>query len=151
MPHRKLFTSISQVRRLVMSKKFFITRVTGIKEAQTFTLTPQGTTNPGTKGLPWIYFGRINSEDGFNHFRNREYPGATYILVPEDSTEGKGISWRSTGPGGDYVKTSSLAPEDEQYVVSIGDDFDNPEMAAEPATKPVEQKNQSWLEICRIM
>jgi hypothetical protein len=82
-------------------------------------LKPQATTNPGTKDLPYVYFGKIKDWKGFEQFRKFQYPSRYYVLVPESSADGQQISWRSTGLGGDYVKVSPLEPDTTQYVVDI--------------------------------
>jgi hypothetical protein len=154
MPGRQVIKTLGQVNRILSTKKYFITRV-GVESSQTlkkFTLTPQGTTNPGTKALPWIYFGKIKDKQTFDDFRKKMYPGSRYILVPEDSAAGQAIGWKSTGMGGDYVKSESLEPENEQYVVEVGEDFEDDESATSSASSsPKSDEPKGLLDQCVIM
>jgi hypothetical protein len=150
MPSRAVITRMGELRRKLATGKCYITRVTGISEPSTFTLKPQGTTNPGTKALPWIYFGRIKDEASFKQFRTQQYYGNTYIIVPCDSPAGKQIEWKSSGGGGDYVKPDSLEPEAEQCVIDIREGFDNAE-ASESTNNTPHAAPGKGLPFCTIM
>jgi hypothetical protein len=154
MPARQVLRYHGQVKRILASDKFYVTAVlTGGKDDwTTTTLKPQATTNPGTKDLPYVYFGKIKDWKGFEQFRKFQYPSRYYVLVPESSADGQQISWRSTGLGGDYVKVSPLEPDTTQYVVDISPDFESEE--PEPSSTPGSSNappERPGMDFCTIM
>jgi len=115
-----------------------------VSTARTLELKPQGTTNPGTKALPKIYFFKTKDFKAFKAL----YPGNAYVMIPDNSKHAKNIN-KETGRAEEYILNGSLPADDTQYVIQVGDDFfDNEESSSSKPNAPAEK---GWLDHCRIM
>ncbi|HHL4079896.1 hypothetical protein [Burkholderia sola] len=107
---RKRFTWAKVVEMASSGRPFYIHAVTD-SDARSFdpatgTLTPQGTTNPGTLGNGKIYFLRVSSSEDLNR-ATKLYPASKYVIAPDTSPTYYEIKWWN----GDYVQsTGSITP-----------------------------------------
>ncbi|QPF75632.1 hypothetical protein G8A07_23750 [Roseateles sp. DAIF2] len=82
-------------------------------EALAVTLSSQGTTNPGTKELPKVYFQSATTPPDWKRAL-AAYRGNWYLLVTKASPNHGRISWFQ----GDYVLIGDLHPDSKDFIVS---------------------------------
>jgi len=129
---RVLITSKGRLKSLFGVKKYYVTAINSTEKLdwRTLNLEPQSTTNPGAKNIASIiFFGRIKSHSQFEEFRRQCYNANYYVLIPENTPAWATINYLK-GHSADYVKTGTLPADKTQYLVQIGDQFDNDEPSA---------------------
>jgi len=145
---RRYIRKVTELQRVLGGGSALFSRVTtAASTARTLELKPQGTTNPGTKALPKIYFYKAKGVHGFNDFR-KLYPGSAYVMVPGNSTHAKNIN-PEAGRAEEYILNGSLPADDTQYVIEVGEDFFEEEESS--SSKPSAPADKGWLDYCTIM
>ncbi len=150
---RVVVRSKVELQRLSSGKKVFISSLMGPKmriNPENIVLKPQATTNPGTKGLPRLYFFRYSDPIRGLELHRKDYPSDLFLLIFDDHPVIK--IKQNTGSVAEYIfEGFELKPDSKQYLVEASM-LDEPEPERQN-TAPSKQTGQqsSFLEYCTIM